>query len=136
MHEHNHLLSLYKDTLNINYCLPVKWAWKTFNCISIEACNTDKQWAWLSYFVHLVFLFPISFDFPICDFDRTWWRLFQKWVVCTKLDIYVFITIIKPSCIILEQESNGKMSFFSKWTKLRKYIWIKINVEISLKSNR
>jgi hypothetical protein len=23
--------------------------------------------------------------------ERTWWRLFQKHVVCTKLDIYIFI---------------------------------------------
>jgi hypothetical protein len=25
--------------------------------------------------------------------ERTWWRLFQKHVVCTKFDIYVFIEI-------------------------------------------
>jgi hypothetical protein len=24
--------------------------------------------------------------------ERTWWRLFQKRVVCAKLDIYVLIT--------------------------------------------
>jgi hypothetical protein len=29
--------------------------------------------------------------FQYFDFDRTWWRLFKKGVVCTKLDIYVFI---------------------------------------------
>ena len=28
--------------------------------------------------------------FPFFDFERTWWRLFQKRVVCTKFDIYVF----------------------------------------------
>ena len=28
--------------------------------------------------------------FPIFDFDRTWWRLFQKRVVRIKLDIYVY----------------------------------------------
>jgi len=27
------------------------------------------------------------------DFGRTWWWLFQKRGVCTKLEIYVFITI-------------------------------------------
>ena len=31
------------------------------------------------------------FGFPIYGFDRTWWRLFQKCVVHTKFDIYVFI---------------------------------------------
>jgi len=29
--------------------------------------------------------------FQAFDFERTWWRLFQKRVVCTKFDIYVFI---------------------------------------------
>ena len=29
--------------------------------------------------------------FQSLDFDRTWWRLFQKRVVRTKFDIYVFI---------------------------------------------
>jgi hypothetical protein len=31
------------------------------------------------------------FDYLACDFERTWWRLLQKRVVCTKLDIYIFI---------------------------------------------
>ena len=31
------------------------------------------------------------FVFPFFLFERTWWRLFQG--LCTKLDIYVFITI-------------------------------------------
>jgi hypothetical protein len=31
--------------------------------------------------------------FPIFDFERTWWRLFYKRVVCTKFDIYIFILI-------------------------------------------
>jgi len=29
--------------------------------------------------------------FQSFDLKRTWWRLFQKRVVCTKFDIYVFI---------------------------------------------
>jgi len=29
--------------------------------------------------------------FQSFDFERTWWRLFQKRVVRTKYDIYVFI---------------------------------------------
>jgi len=33
--------------------------------------------------------------FPSFDFERTWWRLFQKRVVRTKFDIYVFQ---KASC--------------------------------------
>ena len=31
------------------------------------------------------------FSFQSFDFERTWWRLFQKRVVRTKFDIYVFI---------------------------------------------
>ena len=33
-------------------------------------------------------------DFLTFDFDHTWWLLFQKRVVDTKLDIYVFITFL------------------------------------------
>jgi len=32
--------------------------------------------------------------FQYFAFQRTWWRLFQKCVVCTKFDIYVFIAVI------------------------------------------
>jgi transposase len=30
-------------------------------------------------------------SFQSFDFERSWWWLFQKHVVCTKFDIYVFI---------------------------------------------
>ena len=29
------------------------------------------------------------------DFERTWWKLFQKRIVCTTFGIYVFISIIQ-----------------------------------------
>ena len=32
------------------------------------------------------------FDFPIFDYKRTWWRWFQKRIVHTKCDIYVYDT--------------------------------------------
>ena len=45
------------------------------------------------------FLAPKDFLFfglsNILDFKRTWWRLFQKRVVCTNLDIYIFITVYR-----------------------------------------
>jgi hypothetical protein len=52
----------------------------------------DLSWFWLSCLGPLVLLLPKFklFGFP---FERTWWRLFQKRVVRTKLDIYVFITV-------------------------------------------
>ena len=36
-------------------------------------------------------------DFTIFDFQRTWWRLFQKRVMRTKLDIYSFIIFFKST---------------------------------------
>jgi hypothetical protein len=30
--------------------------------------------------------------FKYLDFEPTWWRFFQKHVVCTEFDVYVFIT--------------------------------------------
>jgi hypothetical protein len=35
--------------------------------------------------------FLIYLPFPYFDIERTWWRSFQKRVVCSKFDIYVFI---------------------------------------------
>ena len=43
---------------------------------------------WLS--LVLVSLFPNFLVFQSFDFERTRWRFFQKCVLCTKLDIYVF----------------------------------------------
>ena len=34
-----------------------------------------------------------NIGFQPFDFERTWWRLFQKRVVHTKFDIYVFIVL-------------------------------------------
>ena len=52
---------------------------------------------WLSYLdlwfscsqLHIIYLVLQSFDF-----ERNWWRLFQKRVVRTKFDIYFYITIM------------------------------------------
>jgi hypothetical protein len=44
-------------------------------------------------FRHFGFIAPKTLNylaFQYFDFERTWWRLFQKRVVCTKSDIYVF----------------------------------------------
>ena len=51
---------------------------------------------WLSYLNPLVFSQPQIFFlnnlvFKCFDFERTWWRLIKKLVVCTKFVIYVFI---------------------------------------------
>jgi hypothetical protein len=33
-------------------------------------------------------------DFQSFDFERTWWRLFQRRVVCTNFDIYMYVFLI------------------------------------------
>jgi hypothetical protein len=54
------------------------------------------------FWVHIVVILfrPFGFialkalyclDFQFIDFERTWWKLFQKRVVSTKFEIYVFI---------------------------------------------
>jgi hypothetical protein len=47
-----------------------------------------------------------------CDYDYDWWRLFQKRVVCTKLDIYVLFTNIRMYKISSLSTSVGL--FFEK----------------------
>ena len=46
--------------------------------------------------------YVILFGFPIFRFERTWWRLFQKRVMCTKFDIYVFITITESISLLVD----------------------------------
>ena len=46
-------------------------------------------------FEQIVFTSDITLNylaFPSFDFEPTWWRVFQRRPVCTKLDIYVFTT--------------------------------------------
>jgi hypothetical protein len=38
--------------------------------------------------------------FQSFDFDRTWWKLFQKRVVRTKFDIYVLLSISNPRDVL------------------------------------
>jgi len=48
-------------------------------------------------FIPFGFIAPKTFNylaFQSFDFGRTWWRLFQKRVVRTKFDIYVFIKVV------------------------------------------
>jgi len=55
----------------------------------------DLSRFWLSCLGLFVFLLPKTFKlfgFQIFWLERTWWRLFQKRVLRTKFDIYVFIT--------------------------------------------
>ena len=68
-----------------------------------------------SSFSSILFLISkLDIDLPMCkatssnrlnhfknfDFECTWWRLFQKRILCSKLDIYVFITVHHASHIL------------------------------------
>jgi hypothetical protein len=45
---------------------------------------------------------PLAYlAFQSFDVQRTWWRLFEKRVVCTKLDVYVFMHALFISFILL-----------------------------------
>jgi hypothetical protein len=51
------------------------------------------------------------FVFQHFDFERTWWRLYQKLVLCSKFDIYAFIV-------------NGVWWFIFDWIlKLVRYVF-------------
>ena len=77
-----------------------------------------------------------SLTFQSFDFERTWWKLFQKHVVRTKFDIYVYIIwhlIVKTICqhiIVVEQleENENTISFLFKkkgmyWTLIECLNW-------------
>jgi len=55
------------------------------------------MWSWpILAILFIPFGFLVSktlnyLAFQTFDFDRTWWRLYQKVVVYVKFDIYVFI---------------------------------------------
>ena len=61
--------------------------------IVLWICNLSRFW--LSCLGPLVILLPKIYlnylVFQPFDLERRWWRSFQKRVLCTKLDIYVFI---------------------------------------------
>ena len=50
-----------------------------------------------------------GFPFTGLDFERTWWRLFQKRVVRTKFDIYVYICNLSTFYLFL---SHARFFFF------------------------
>jgi hypothetical protein len=54
------------------------------------------------------------FDFPIFWFERTWWWLFQKRVVRTKFDIYVFINIYLAILLFIQSFPRNMNNVGSK----------------------
>ena len=62
-----------------------------YSCYSIFSfmCMFCRSLFVLLYFLRLALWYLQT----LLDFERTWWRLFQKHVLRTKYDIYVFIAI-------------------------------------------
>jgi predicted nucleic acid-binding Zn ribbon protein len=54
-------------------------------------CSSSIYGFWLPPFWSLCCLCKAHNGTASFDFERSWWRLFQKRVVCTKFDIYVLI---------------------------------------------
>jgi hypothetical protein len=87
------------------------------------------------------FIAPKSLNdlaFQSFDFENTWWRLFQKHVVRTKLDIYVFIEprLSDGLLTILIKLDSYSMYGTYDWCeiKLKKY-WIRVkNVMLRMRS--
>ena len=77
--------------------------------------------------------------FKSFDFERTWWRLFQKRIVYTKFDIYVFINatfvwsfLVQSNCrfIVLFGDSNLHRSVWeSRGSTWNTYAGIHTDVE-------
>ena len=60
------------------------------------------------------------------DFERIWWRLFQKHVVYTKLDIYCFIectvTVIVWNLVFLEKIQGRNYIFTNQLLLERRFL--------------
>ena len=77
------------------------WNLQFLNNVIINKTNVIFPQAYMTLDVFLAILFrPFGFNAPrnfnhlsfqSFDFERIWLRLFQKRVVCTNYDVYVFI---------------------------------------------
>ena len=83
MHKQIKMVEIQLQILN-NY----RYSIQTFSN-SIFAIGMANRWAILFAWTRNVLIIWLSNILT----ERTWWRLFQKRVVCTIFDIYVFITI-------------------------------------------
>ena len=60
--------------------------------------------------------------FQSFDSERTWWRLFQKRVVCTNFDVYVFIEIMKYNTNLYIKMNTVLNSMFKPWSLYSQHI--------------
>ena len=77
------------------------------------------SWFWLSRLSPLLLLLYCYqnfklFDFPFFWYYRIWWRLFQKRLVRTTFDIYVFIIVIfKFTLLLMDQALRNQLEHLS-----------------------
>jgi hypothetical protein len=81
---------------SINQFISVAYFRWTQKCVGI--CNLGLFWLprlgpLIYSLAKTCFYITCILDFQSYDYECVRWRLFQKRVVCTNLDIYVFITI-------------------------------------------
>ena len=80
--------------------------------LSFLDCPIEK-WFSLPFIITVewnMYLFEEYFSLKYFGFERTWWRLFQKLVVRTKLDNYVFIVPYIYTICIRQIDNLSKMS--------------------------
>jgi len=86
----------------IIYLYIYSWKWQSLNIVIIIKTLRFSSLRHMWPYPILAFLFkpfgflPANFFLNnwlsnLSQFERTWWRLSQKRVVCTRLDIYVFL---------------------------------------------
>ena len=60
--------------------------------------NDNHELIWLTlltFWLFILFCFPVLYWLGFVCNERTWWCLFQKRVVCTNWDIYLFISTFR-----------------------------------------
>jgi hypothetical protein len=60
-------------------------------------------------------MFYNYFAFKSFIFERTWWKVFQKRVMRIKLDIYVFINILRARSMVVGFTSTYAVSAYRHW---------------------
>ena len=86
-------MTLYRGHSGRLYHYPCVWKYKNLEIKTWKKCF--QSWPfWISCLEAFGCIAPKTLNhlaFQSSDFERTWWRLFQKRVLYTKCDIFVFI---------------------------------------------
>ena len=119
------------------YFMYLKWV-KTF----LKFSSLMHRWPWpilAILFRPFGFIAPKTLNylaFQSFDLEITWWRLFQKRVMRTKLDIYVFILFLLSKIKTTHNSSTKLQSLCNITRKQLSYIQIKVYVDLYYKTCR